>query len=396
MAESEGTMKGKARRNADPLERQTELALRPGSFIGDRGCFSFVRALDKALASIGALTKTEPARAAALCETFLAGCYEKVEELDDSSGCIGQFVSDLIGAWINIEKDFAQALDKPGLAEFERRIRVRFEAAARPEPGTPPGSHDHPHRRCSEVPRTPYNARTNMAAYVARAEQAGITARDCSVLGGLLARRRPHEALAWVERGLALEWKTPGFSTVGCELARLKRQLLTKLDGGDEAVRAAWSEFQSEADKYPDEGLMKLVPKAERAAWHEKAMNAAQSGELRSVLALFLEINETERLAAAVDTAAGEDLKRIRRIVRASKSTHSDAARSNFDRARRCYERAGLTPEWEETVRRVFPGHSRKAGFMPGFEALASRGKEPSFLDRAKTRWCVRHRGGGL
>lgn len=261
-------MKGKARRNADPLERQIELALRPGSFIGDRECFSFVRALDKALASIGALTKTEPARAAALCETFLAGCYEKVEELDDSSGCIGQFVSDLIGAWINIEKDFAQALDKPGLAEFERRIRVRFEAAARPEPGTPPGSHDHPHRRCSEVPRTPYNARTNMAAYVARAEQAGITARDCSVLGGLLARRRPHEALAWVERGLALERKAPGFSTVGCELARLKRQLLTKLDGGDEAVRAAWSEFQSEADKYPDEGLMKLVPKAERAAWH--------------------------------------------------------------------------------------------------------------------------------
>ena len=47
-----------------------------------------------------ALAKTDPDRAAAVYQTFLAGCYAKVEELDDSSGSFGQFVCDLFCGWI--------------------------------------------------------------------------------------------------------------------------------------------------------------------------------------------------------------------------------------------------------------------------------------------------------
>ena len=93
-------MKSRPRTKADPIERQIELALRPGGFISDRACFSFVGGLDEVVASIRNVIKTEPARGVALCETFLAGCHGKADELDDSSGSFGQFAQDLICLWI--------------------------------------------------------------------------------------------------------------------------------------------------------------------------------------------------------------------------------------------------------------------------------------------------------
>jgi uncharacterized Zn finger protein len=81
------------------------------------------------------------------------------------------------------------------------------------------------------------------------------------------------------------------------------------------------------------------------------------------------------------------------RIVSAAKSEYYDAALSNFERARRCYVRAGLAAEWANTVCQIRVSHRRKAGFMSGFEALAARhgrASQPSFLERSKTRWGVR------
>ena len=82
-------MKRKPRLGADPIERQMELALNPGAFIPDRACYSFVIELEEVAAGIGKLAGADPVRATALYETFLAGCYEKAEELDDSSGANG-------------------------------------------------------------------------------------------------------------------------------------------------------------------------------------------------------------------------------------------------------------------------------------------------------------------
>src|ERR1017187_5325867 len=84
----------------DPIESEIELALSPGTFIRDRACFSFVSGLSGVAAQIDELQKTDPARAAGLYEAFLAGCQEKAEELDDSSGSLGQFAKDLICRWI--------------------------------------------------------------------------------------------------------------------------------------------------------------------------------------------------------------------------------------------------------------------------------------------------------
>ena len=427
----------------DPIENEIELALSPGAFIRDGACYSFVSGLEEVAARIDALTGTEPARAAGLYETFLAGCYEKAEELDDSSGSFGPFARDLICRWVKarqtmgadpnetaarilawmdddpyafcyqIEKDVTKAFNKAGRAAFEKLIRARFEAA--------PAQPEYNRRRWSEVLRAVYLAQRNAAAYEALAEETGLTAQDCLALATIFVSRKPDRALAWVERGLDLDRKTPHGSAAGYALSRLQRELLTKLGRENEALDAAWAEYRKNPSKYGYDDVMQFVPKAQRAVWHEKAMDAAKGADLHSVMELFVEAKERERLADLVRGSTDHALEIVShyatepaartlekthpglaarlwraqgmRIVEAGKSKYYDAAISNFDRARRCYARAGLAAEWDETVRQVRAAHRRKTGFMSGFEAVAAgagHSEQPSFLERAKARW-----GGG-
>jgi len=150
-------MTRRPRAKADPLEHEIELALNPGVFIADRGCSKFVRDLDEVSAKIAELVDTAPARAVALYATFLAGCYEKAEEVDGSSGDFGQCVDELFCGWIKarqadgadpdetatrllrwmdddpygfchrLEKDAAKVFDKAGLAAFVTQVRARFD-----------------------------------------------------------------------------------------------------------------------------------------------------------------------------------------------------------------------------------------------------------------------------
>jgi hypothetical protein len=123
-----------------------------------------------------------------------------------------------------------------------------------------------------------------------------------------------------------------------------------------------------------------------------------------------IETKEMKRLAELVRGAADEGLEKVShisiepaaeklekahpelaarlwraqgmRIVNAAKSKYYHAALSNFERARHCYERAGLAAEWADTVRHVRASHRHKTGFMSGFEAMAAgavRGR-PAFV----------------
>ena len=84
----------------DPIEHAIELAPAPGTFIQDGACFSFVSGLEQVSAKIRDLIASNPVRAIALYEAFLAGCAAKADELDDSSGGFGQFAHHLICSWI--------------------------------------------------------------------------------------------------------------------------------------------------------------------------------------------------------------------------------------------------------------------------------------------------------
>jgi hypothetical protein len=79
-------------------------------------------------------------------------------------------------------------------------------------------------------------------------------------------------------------------------------------------------------------------------------------------------------------------------------SKYYGAALSNFERARRCFDKAGLVADWQRVVRKVRTEHHRKAGFLSRFEeVVAGSGpsEEPSFLERAKARWGPGRSGDG-
>lgn len=443
-------MKSKLHGKADPIERQIEMALHPGAFIRDGECFSFVGGLEEVAAIIDDLIPTDPARAAALNESFLAGCHAKADELDDSSGSFGQFAQTLICRWIKarqaagaapdktastllawmdddpyafcyeIEKDVAVTFDRAGLAAFERLSRARFEAASKEPAG-------YERRRWSGILRAIYCAQRDTQAYIALAEQTGLKPEDCLAVAKLFAPRKPGEALAWVERGRALDRDKEFRSGAAYDLDKLHRELLTRLGRQNEALEAAWADFREHPSKFTYDDLMKFVPKTERRGWHEKALNSAKDADLHSQLELFIETKETECLAELVRGSPDEALEKVShyatepaakrlekrhpelaarlwraqgmRIVNAKKSKYYDAALSDFERARDCYQRAGLAAEWEQTVRQVCAVHYRKTGFISGFQALAVGAKpkdRPSFLERAKARWGERHPGGGL
>ena len=445
-------MRAPLRRSAsvDPLEQEIEDALQPGCLISYGAGWPLVEGLDRVEEKIAKLVGSTPARAVALYETFLAGSYEKAEELDDSSGNFGMFVGGIFRGWVKarqaagadpdetasrlvawmdsdtygfcyqLERDLVKVLDKRGLAAFEHRVRERFDgvttAAARPVEGEPDPAHLR--RRAAEILRAILTKQRNVEAYAALCDVSELSPADCLALAKMLqARRKTAEALAWVERGLAMEKKRPS-SSADYELAQIKRELLSKLGRGDEALEVAWAEFEAHPSKYSYADLMRYVPKAERSAWHARAMDAAAGADLHSLIELWLDTKEIERLIERLRKARDEELEGIShyatepaakrltkthpdvaakmyralgmRILKAKKSKYYDAALSNFEDARRCYERAGLGANWESFVREVRAEHYRKTGFMHGFEEVAAGGgpsAKPTFLERAKARW---------
>ena len=427
----------------DPLEAAIETALRPGQFIDYRAGSNFVSELEQIAAQIDQLAHSDPERAVRLHESFLAGCYEKADDLDDSDGAFGQFVETLHIGWLRarqaagadpeqtvsllldrmendpygfayqLEREAVKVLDKNGLAAVERAVKILFGAKDRAE---------YARRRWGEVLRAVYVQQRDVGAYVALCEQTALSGQDCLAIAAMhQARRKPEEALAWIERGLALGKKQPYGSTADHGLTKLKRELLTKLDRSGEALEDAWAEFQESPNKYTYEELMRFVPKTERSLWHGKAMDAAERGDLGHLIELLLATEETERLIRRLKEASPSALEGLNhyvtepaaehlakmypevaakvfqalgmRILNEKKSKYYYAALSHFESAKQCYQRAGMHQEWNAVVAEVRQAHHRKTGFMPGFERLAAgRGpsQEPSFLERARNRWLPR------
>jgi uncharacterized Zn finger protein len=150
-------------------------------------------------------------------------------------------------------------------------------------------------------------------------------------------------------------------------------------------------------------------------------MEGAGSADLGSLVGLLLETKEIDRLVERLRQAKDAELeglshyttqpaaKRLARshpdvaarvfralgmrILHAKKSKYYGAALGHFEDAKACYERAALARSWDVLVAEVRGAHRRKAGFMADFERLvAGQGPsdEPSFLERAKSRWSSR------
>lgn len=443
----------KKRRRRDPIEHAMELALRLGGFVDYGAAWSFVTRLEEVEGQIEKLLHHEPEHAIDLYETFIAGCYEKADEIDDSSGNFGMFVEDLFCGWIKarqaagadaektaerllnwmdkddygfcyqLEREAVKVLTKKGLSPFAAQVRSRFVAAvrsSRPPKDNQDTRHSTSYRRryWGGVLKTIHVAQRDVDAYVSLCKETELLPIDCEIVAGMLqSRRKPDQALEWVGRGLALEKQNPGGKGSSYKLADMKRTLLVKLGNPDKALSSAWTEFEKYPCKLAYDQLMKYVPKKDRAAWHDRAMNASAHADLDSVIELWFATREVDRLVERLRTAPHQELESLShyttepvakklvrlhpdiaakiyralgmRILNAKKSKYYDTALSHFEQARRCYKKAGVNLAWKELVEEIQQTHHRKSAFMPGFEQLV-RGKKPnaksSFLDRTKRR----------
>ena len=426
-----------------------EAALQPGRYIGWNESYAFASGLRQAEGEISKLLASDPARAATLYETFVAGCNQKADEVDDSDGEFGTFAGGLFRGWIkarqaagadgdqtarllldwmdddpygfcnDLEGEAAKVLDRAGLMAFELQVLTRFDQAFAALGPKEDRVRNYPCRRWSRILRSIYSQQRNVPKYLALTARTELTQADCQAIAAMLqAKRKPEDALAWIERGIEMEKPSDFRGDAGSNLPGMRRALLTKLGRGGEALDSAWTEFRAHPGTFTYEELIRYVPKRERGEWHEKAMAAAGEGRLGPLIQLWLGAKEMVRLAERLDRASDAEIEGLShfvtepaaerlaktypgvaakvyramcmRIIDAGKSKYYDAALSNLKKARTCYEKAGLGAQWEALVAEIRREHRRKTGFMPSFERMASGAgstKEASFLDRAKGRW---------
>jgi len=436
------------RKQIDPLEQAIEAALSPGSFISYKAAWSFVDDVQDVANDIGKIIKKEPERAAHLFETFIAACHEKADEIDDSSGNLGMLVEDLFRDWIkarqaanhdpdetaksllfwmeddpygfchDLDREVVKVLDKKGLDAFVQQIRCKFESTLT-QGDKEKRSPGYARRRWGGALKTLLAGQRNVDAYIALCEQTELEVKDCMAIAKIYRNRRhPEDALSWVERGLKIARTDSRKSYEEYELGELKRALLAKIGRPKDALKSAWSEFESDPSTFTYKELMRYVPAKEKMAWRQKAMAASEKGDLSSLIELWLDNKEIDRLVARLRRATDkelEDLSHYRieplarklershpdisarvyhalcmRIVNAGKSKYYDAALDNIEHAKKCYAKAGLDADWQVVVADVRERHFRKKGFMTGFEDIVSgapKHVEPPFLERAKARW---------
>jgi uncharacterized Zn finger protein len=202
------------------------------------------------------------------------------------------------------------------------------------------------------------------------------------------------------------------------ELGELKRVLLARIGRPEDALQSAWSEFEAHPSTFTYKELMRYVPNKEKTNWHQNAMAASEKGDLSSLVELWLDHKEFDRLVSYLHRITDDELEGLShyrteplarklershpdvsarvyralcmRIVNAGKSKYYDAALDHIEHAKKCYSKAGLDADWQTVVADVRKRHFRKKGFMAGFEDIvtgAPKKVEPSFLERAKARW---------
>jgi hypothetical protein len=80
---------------------------------------------------------------------------------------------------------------------------------------------------------------------------------------------------------------------------------------GQEALESAWAAFEKHPGAFAYDELMRYVQKRDRTGWHEKAMKAAERGDLASLIDLLVSVNETGRLADRLEGASDRELAEL-------------------------------------------------------------------------------------
>ena len=262
-------------KTTDPVLPAVEQALRPGEFIRHDAMPDFVDNLRQTEEKLAALVQEgEAERAILLYEVFLSGCYDKLEQCDDSGGTFGLFFDSLVCGWIqarqaagrpaddtvrrilggkepdapggchDLERGVAAVLDGDGLrllaGQFEAELDDALAELTRDRPSAI-FEYGNQVRLPALALKDLYESTKDAKGYAAVCERLGISPRDCERLAEIeAALSHWAQALAWVERGQALAPARSWHNEASHSLDELKSKLLGKLgpSAGFEPVAA--------------------------------------------------------------------------------------------------------------------------------------------------------------
>ncbi len=196
--------------------KQIEEALDWGTFIPYSWVGDFVYRLGEVQTKIDSFLQHGKAKQNVyLYEIFLSGCYEKAEEIDDSSGELGLFFEQLFCSWIdarqkvkcdpretirqvlawiendeygfcyNIEKSIVNIFGSKELEIFESAIKSRFEEVYNLEnPKEVKRIYEYPYqvRKNTEILKIIYNEKKDIKSYLDLCDKVGITPKDCEAI----------------------------------------------------------------------------------------------------------------------------------------------------------------------------------------------------------------------
>ncbi len=345
--------------------RNIERALNPGEFIRYGEMSEFIKDLEKVQEKLAALVDDgQAAQAVRLYEVFLSGCYEKMEECDDSGGNMGMFWDELFcgrvkarqkagypaaetveqilkwqenddyGLCFEIEKKVVKVLDREGYHLFSTHFQAAVEQALA-KLGTDRTRPIFEYKNDIRLPamslKRIYQVKGDVTSYAELCERLGLSPKDCEHLAEMeMAKAHWDKALAWVEKGVALE---PTRSW--CNIHAAEHSALESVS-------------------------------------HYHAEPAADGLAKRDIT-----------VAAKLYRALGM------RILISKKSKYYDHALRHLRKARDLYQKAGLDSEWQTVIKTVREEHSKKYSFTPGFEQIVAgaSAERPSFADKARNRW---------
>ncbi|MEZ6009332.1 MAG: hypothetical protein R3F05_16435 [Planctomycetota bacterium] len=426
--------------SALPLDRRIEVVLEPGRLIEADRVPIFLDRLQHVFSTVRGLAEHDPHGAITHVQTFVIGCLEKAEEIEDD-GSFGSFVHALFVAWVKLRQRLAAdpaqtaALLLRHLREDTRGIGQRLPQVLVPvlhgatREAVEPVLLGHLVATSAEGEAAPEvvdlrkqlaAARGDVSAYEALCEEPGtLTARDCAEIAQMrIARCEPDVALGWAERGLAALLWEGAEGGAARDLYRVHMAARAALGREDELRDAAWKRFRGQPTQQGLERLLLAAPPEEREAWRERALDGTLRWRLEACLELLLEVDEPTRMALAVRQAHRRDVREVapptlQRVAhRLEDDWPVEAARAyealaighlrhrrqrtaleglpSFAAAKRLLEAAGHGKAWRAMCEHAARLGQRNNLFLEGLAAVAagSFADRPYGLqDRARARW---------
>jgi len=430
----------KRRREKDKWIDAIEDALYQEDFVSYGRAWEFVHNLGQVKEKLDAFAADDPECAVEVYEVFLSGCYDKADDIDDSSGGLGDFFQDLFLSWVKvrqqakcdaeqtvrqilawienddygfayeIEKQVAAVLGKTEYRLFVQHYQEQCDRAydqLEKKELLPISKYPNAFRLPAMALRDIYMAKKDFKSYLKLLERYTPSPKDCMNLASTYqAKRKYAEALEWVQRGLPLENRGKWGNETTWGLKGMKQKLLHKVGRSQDALQAAWDEFRKHPSDYSYDDFMQYVPKSDRKTWHAKAMDVAKKGNLHGFMELCTKTKEWEQLAQRVASVKHPSLEALGhfvmepaakglerqfkpeaaklyralgiRIVKSGKSKYYANALDHLRKAKQCYQKSSLHKEWDALVAIIRKNHSRKYSFITGFEDIVSDGARPA------------------